>query len=238
MRIPSPRRGAVSYLVELRCWAEPPGGRVLHGQHLRESPRRAMWSPRALTCIGIARQRHKLHSFVLVSSAWTSPQAEERRTSFPRPRTVSTIRISTRRYSFQVDREANPTYPLGLAVGSPRVAVDIAQHLIGAEIMECVIAIFVDSRQRASGYAEIARGTVNAARLSPRDVLVPALHSGCPAIVLAHNHPTQDPTPSPTDRSMTAALRDACTIVGLRLLDHLIVTRSEYFSFRESENWT
>jgi len=152
--------------------------------------------------------------------------------------TVSPIRVTTRRYSFQVDRDTNPSYPLGLAVHLPSVAVDIARHVIGAEFTECVIAIFVDSRQRVSGYAEIARGTVNAARLSPRDVLVPALHAGCPTLVLAHNHPTQDPTPSPADRSMTAALRDACAIVGLRLLDHLIVTRTGYFSFRETQSWT
>lgn len=151
---------------------------------------------------------------------------------------MSTIRVRTRRYSFQVHAEADPAYPFGSEVSGPHVAVAIARHVIGAEFTECVIAIFVDSRQRATGYADIARGTVNAVRLTPRDVLIPALHAGSIAIVLAHNHPSQDPTPSPADRSITTAIRDACTVVGLQLLDHLIVTRSRYFSFREDEGWT
>jgi DNA repair protein RadC len=122
-------------------------------------------------------------------------------------------------------------------VGSPRDAFDIALHVIGADIAECLISIFLDSRRRVTGYAEIARGTFNVARFAPRDVLVPALLTGCSAFVLAHNHPSQDAHPSPVDRSMTAALRSACAMVGLDLLDHLIVTRDRYFSFRECEDW-
>jgi DNA repair protein RadC len=66
---------------------------------------------------------------------------------------------------------------------------------------------------------------------------VRALHVGCGALVLAHNHPSQDPSPSRADRQVTVALRDACGIVGITLLDHIIVTDRDYWSFRESEGW-
>ena len=150
---------------------------------------------------------------------------------------MASIQVTTPRYTFQVEREPEPTYPVGSTVGSSRDAFDIAQHVIGADIAECLISIFLDSRRRVTGYADIVRGTFNAARFTPRDVLIPGLLAGCSAFVLAHNHPSQDPRPSRADRSMTAALRSACAIVGLHFVDHLIVTRDRYFSFRECEHW-
>jgi DNA repair protein RadC len=66
---------------------------------------------------------------------------------------------------------------------------------------------------------------------------VPTLLVCCGALAIAHNHPSQDPSPSRADRQVTAVPRDACRIVGITLLDHLIVTDSAYYSFREAEGW-
>ncbi len=147
------------------------------------------------------------------------------------------IRVSTHRYTFHIVREAEAAYPVGSAVNTPHDAVAIAQHVIGAEITECLIAIFLDGRHRVTGYAEIARGTLNASRFTPRDVLMPALQIGCGALILAHNHPSGMVDPSPADRRVTVVLRDACDMIGIPLLDHVIVTDSAYYSFREAECW-
>jgi len=147
------------------------------------------------------------------------------------------IRVSTRRYSFQLVREAAPAYPVGALITCPREVVAIAQHVIGSEIAECLIAVFLDARHRVSGYAEIARGTLNATRFTPRDVLVPALKVGCAAVVVAHNHPSGAVEPSRADRIVTIALREACTLIGIPLLDHIIVTGDGYWSFRDVESW-
>ena len=79
----------------------------------------------------------------------------ERSEAFREQTTVPTIRVSTRRYTFQVEREPQPTYPVGSTAGSPRDAFEIALHVIGADIAECLISIFLDSRRRVTGYAEI-----------------------------------------------------------------------------------
>jgi DNA repair protein RadC len=100
-----------------------------------------------------------------------------------------------------------------------------------------ILAFFFDARQRVSGYAEIARGTLNAARLTPRDVLVRACHLNCQSVAVVHNHPSGEVTPSRADRLVTAALRDACNLVGIALLDHVIVTDAEHFSFKGAEGW-
>ena len=150
---------------------------------------------------------------------------------------MTSIRVITRRYSFELVREPEPAYPVGEAVGCPRDAVAIAQHVISSEISECLLAIFLDGRHRVTGYTEIARGTLNASRFTPRDLLVPALKVGCGALVLAHNHPSGCADPSTADRRVTRVVREATELVGLPLLDHLIVTDSGYYSFREAEGW-
>jgi len=83
----------------------------------------------------------------------------------------------------------------------------------------------------------VARGTLNAARLTPRDILVRALALNAASVAVAHNHPSGDETPSRADRQVTAVLRDACNLVGIPLLDHVIVTDTAHYSFRETEGW-
>lgn len=147
------------------------------------------------------------------------------------------VRVTTHRYTFQLVREPEPAYPLGSTVATPREAVAIATHVLGGEITECVIAIFLNARNAICGYAEIARGTLNATRFQPRDILVPALHANAAGLIICHNHPSGNTTPSRADRAVTVAMRDATRLVGIPLLDHLIVSGGEYFSFRESEGW-
>ncbi|MCW5788960.1 MAG: JAB domain-containing protein [Polyangiaceae bacterium] len=71
----------------------------------------------------------------------------------------------------------------------------------------------------------IGRGGIHGCSLLPRDVLRPAIRSGASAMILVHNHPSGDPSPSPDDVAMTRALRHAAEAVGTPLLDHVIVAR-------------
>lgn len=148
------------------------------------------------------------------------------------------IRVITKRYSFYVVADGDASYPVGGVLASPRDVACAANHLIGSEMTECLLAFFVNARQRVTGYAEVARGTVNATRFSPRDVLTRALHVGCVGFLLAHNHPSGEPEPSRADRLVTAQLRTAAQVVGLELLDHVIVAPGgRHFSFRDHEQW-
>lgn len=148
------------------------------------------------------------------------------------------IRVSTQRYRFELVHDVEAVYPARAEITCSRDVARIAQHVIGAEITECLVAFFLDARHRVTGYAEIARGTVNATRFSPRDVLTPALHSGCAALCLSHNHPSASAEPSRADRLATQALRQACELIGIPLLDHVIVTTAgAYHSFHEADGW-
>ena len=122
------------------------------------------------------------------------------------------------------------------AVGSPRDAALLLDELRTAPT-ERIAVLLLDSRHRPMGSEVVALGTINASRLQPRDVLAPALVRGASAIVVGHNHPSGDPSPSVADRRVTTALREAALIVGVPLLDHLILTRHGQFSFRDAEGW-
>jgi DNA repair protein RadC len=151
---------------------------------------------------------------------------------------MGAIRVTTRRCSFQVLRdEAAAESPRGSLVAGPEDIAQIARELIGAEITEVILAFFLDARHRVAGYAEVARGTLNSARLTPRDVLVRACHMNSQSVAIAHNHPSTVVDPSRADRLVTAALRDACNLVGIPLLDHVIVTDTAHFSFKAAEGW-
>ncbi|HEX3606188.1 MAG TPA: JAB domain-containing protein [Candidatus Dormibacteraeota bacterium] len=122
------------------------------------------------------------------------------------------------------------------AVGSPRDAALLLDDLRHAPT-ERIAVLLLDSRHRPMGSEVVALGTINASRLQPRDVLAPALLRGASAIVVGHNHPSGDASPSPADRRVTAALREAALILGVPLLDHLILTRHGQYSFRDAEGW-
>ena len=119
------------------------------------------------------------------------------------------------------------------AVETPR-DVCLLLDSLRREPTEQVVAILLDARHRLLRIETVARGTLNASRFAPRDVLTPALAAGAAAVVLAHNHPSGDPSPSRADRRVTDVVRAACELVGLALLDPVVLGAGEHYSFRSS----
>ena len=122
------------------------------------------------------------------------------------------------------------------AISAPRDALLLLERLrtLGREE---VAAIMLDARHRPVAVETVAVGSVNASRLQPRDVFAPALRCGAVAVIIGHNHPSGDASPSRADRVVTAALRAAGEMLGVAVLDHLVVTRHGHHSFRDAESW-
>lgn len=121
-------------------------------------------------------------------------------------------------------------------IASPRDAVLLMERLRVAPREE-VVVLTLDARHRPIALETVAVGTVNASRLAPRDVFTPALQRHAVAVIIGHNHPSGDATPSRADRVVTAALRSAGDLLSVPVLDHLIVTRQGHHSFRDAEGW-
>ena len=92
---------------------------------------------------------------------------------------------------------------------------------------EAFTAIFLDASHAIIDSSIIARGTVAANTIYPRELVKQALRHNAAAMVVAHNHPSGNLEPSPQDRQLTRTLYMACTFMNIRLLDHLIIGQSE-----------
>jgi DNA repair protein RadC len=92
--------------------------------------------------------------------------------------------------------------------------------------------LFLDRKNVLIADEEQAKGTVDHVPVYPREVVKRALEVNASAIILVHNHPSGDPTPSEADLAMTTQIQDACQALGLVLHDHLIIGKSREVSFR------
>ncbi len=93
--------------------------------------------------------------------------------------------------------------------------------------------LLLNTKSRLIGETDVSRGTVNATVISPRELFVEALQKNAVYIILLHNHPSGDPTPSKADICTTNRVRNAGDMIGIELLDHIIIGDNCYFSMRE-----
>jgi DNA repair protein RadC len=110
--------------------------------------------------------------------------------------------------------------------------LDYCHAAMAHEPVEVVRVLYLDKKNRLIQDELQGRGTVDHTPLYPREVVKRALELGASALIIVHNHPTGDPTPSQADISTTNQLRDAAATLGIVLHDHLIVARNGHVSFR------
>lgn len=135
-------------------------------------------------------------------------------------------------------RESTFPAPTGYdrtAVRSPRDAFAFVAPYAAREVAEVIWIICLDSQHRAIGNAPVAvtRGTLTSSLVHPREVFRPAIVAGAAAIILAHNHPSGDPTPSADDRMATDQLVAAGALLDIPVHDHVILGAGRYSSFAE-----
>src|SRR5262245_14204136 len=136
--------------------------------------------------------------------------------------------------AFELGRRcAGSHLPGGAALRSPE---DVFRHF-GARLrriaQERFIVVLLDGRHRVLGEEMVSLGTLTASLVHPREVFRPALRASAAALILVHNHPSGDPTPSSEDRVVTERLVRAGEILGVRVLDHVVVAERGYVSLRE-----
>ncbi|HYS03287.1 MAG TPA: JAB domain-containing protein [Candidatus Eisenbacteria bacterium] len=119
------------------------------------------------------------------------------------------------------------------AVTSPKEALLQFQDLRPGS-RESFAVLYLNARNQPLGREVVAVGGLNIAQLRPREVFAPALTLGAAAVVLAHNHPSGDPTPSPEDLAVTRHLLEAGELLGVEVLDHLVLSADRFRSIREA----
>ena len=134
-----------------------------------------------------------------------------------------------------LEKEVSTNRPdLSYAIKSPDDAATIGKEFmrIHEEPEEYMYMICMNTKNKVIGVFEISHGTVNASLVTPREVFQKALLANAVSIILMHNHPSGDSTPSRQDIEITKRLVDAGNVVGVEVLDHIIVG-DRYSSLKE-----
>jgi DNA repair protein RadC len=144
-------------------------------------------------------------------------------------------------YRVKVVREGRPKYCEVLS--QPQNVYDFLKREIGNETREVFVAIFLNTKNVPLHWSLISIGTLSSSVIHPREAFAPgvieqevsinAVAHKAAAIIIAHNHPSGDPTPSPEDTTLTQRLVNAGEVLGIAVLDHLILGDTGYFSFKE-----
>jgi DNA repair protein RadC len=121
----------------------------------------------------------------------------------------------------------------GSALNSPHDTRAYLQACLRDRPYEVFCCLFLDNRHRVLAFEELFRGTLNGTAVYPREVVRRALALNAAAAILVHNHPSGVAEPSRADEVLTTRMREALTLVEIRLLDHLVVGDGEIVSFAE-----
>jgi DNA repair protein RadC len=102
------------------------------------------------------------------------------------------------------------------------------------ELIEVFYVIALNSQSRVIAIQEVTRGILNSSLVHAREVFRLAIAFGAAGIIVAHNHPSGDPTPSADDRAITRQLVDAGRLLDIPVYDHLVLSAARYLSFAEA----
>ena len=121
-------------------------------------------------------------------------------------------------------------------VSSARRVAEITREVLNIHELdrELLGVMLVDGKNQLTGLNVVSIGGLASSLAAPREVFKAAILNSAAAIIVFHNHPSGDPTPSQEDRAITDRLRKAAGILGIALLDHVIVTDQEHFAFAET----
>ena len=135
------------------------------------------------------------------------------------------------RYAVETQPE-RPTEDLP-SIGCP----EDVQRLLGPEMsglaQEQLRVLLLTTKNEVVGQRVVYQGNVNSSMVRPAEVLRPAVMEAVPSIIVCHNHPSQDPTPSPEDVAITREMAQAGKLLGIELLDHVVIGGKRFVSLKE-----
>ena len=142
--------------------------------------------------------------------------------------------------TFELGRRASKEILSKMKVDSPDVVCQLMAQDLRALTRESLRVILLDTKYQLLGIEEISLGSLNESIAHPREIFRPALVHSAYAIILVHNHPSGNPTPSRADKQMTQRMVEVGNLLDVKLLDHIIIgnfqaDQNSYYSFKEDE---
>lgn len=146
---------------------------------------------------------------------------------------VGAARAARLTAAFELGRRAMMPSAVPGRLMSPADVADLLHGRFQGLLQEVFVVIALDTRLRLIEVIEVARGALDGVAVHPREVFRPLIRRGAAAAVLAHNHPSGDPTPSREDLELTRRLRSVGDLVGIPIVDHVVVADGDYTSIAE-----
>ena len=119
-------------------------------------------------------------------------------------------------------------------IDSPKNGYHLLRNLLSTEKREVFYVILLDTKGYVITQEMISTGTLSSTLVHPREVFYPAIRNKAASVILAHNHPSGDPTPSQQDYQLTEKLIQAGKLIGIPIHDHLIIGNESFVSLRET----
>lgn len=119
------------------------------------------------------------------------------------------------------------------AIHSPQDAADLVRYEMGALEQEELRVILLDNRNRMITVEAVYRGSVNSSQVRVGELFKAAVRRNAAALIVVHNHPSGDPTPSPDDVAVTRAIVQAGKLLDIDVLDHLVIGGGKFISLKE-----
>jgi len=120
-----------------------------------------------------------------------------------------------------------------VVVRSPQDVANLLQAEMALLDQEQLRVVLLNTKNQVMGVREVYRGSVNTSLLRPSELFRDAVRENCPALVVVHNHPSGDPTPSAEDVEVTKQIVEAGKLLDIEVLDHLIIGQQKYISLKE-----
>jgi len=118
-------------------------------------------------------------------------------------------------------------------INSPEDVADLYQYDLAELEQEVLIVILLDTRNHVLEKVEVYRGSVNSSQVRVAEIFTPAVRRNATSVIVVHNHPSGDPTPSPDDVSMTRAIVQAGKLLDIDVLDHMVIARNGFVSLKQ-----
>ena len=125
------------------------------------------------------------------------------------------------------------SYADGVVFNNPKIIADYYMEVLRHRDKEVLMALFLNTKHMLIKSLELSKGTINSSLMSAREIFVEALKYNAVYVVLLHNHPSGDPTPSREDIVNTRKVYDAGKLIGIELIDHVIIGDNKYISLNE-----
>lgn len=119
-------------------------------------------------------------------------------------------------------------------IQAPKDAVELGKRFLEDSDREQLLVCCLDAKNQPTAINVVSVGNLNNSIVHPREVFKSAILSNSASIILFHNHPSGDPTPSKEDTNITERVKECGNILGIKLIDHIIIGDNSYYSLKEN----